>query len=244
MGYSDNTDKHLKIYAPDLGRTVQSSRLFVDELVLGGTVDLRLRNCVNGPQGTPIDFQDRKGRGRPRKTADGSIATRIQMPVIPPPQQVRVEVPSCRPQENIPMYNEDENGNLFRVDPMVPQMPDKRQGNEASSSTPEAIPETVLDTTPEAMAGNISETLPVDTNDCQPDQTKTTANTEAPQTSSPSLDPIQTTSEPMDENTVEGRYYFRERETKRKRGPGDDGDGEHRAKVIRSMIALILAEKG
>jgi hypothetical protein len=55
------------MYTLDLGRTIRSSRLNVDESVLGGTVDLRLRNCVSGAQGTPIDHPDQKGRGRPRK---------------------------------------------------------------------------------------------------------------------------------------------------------------------------------
>ena len=67
MGYVNDTDKYLKIYTPDLGRTILSSRLYVDKSVLGGAMDLRLRNYVSRPQGTPIDLLDRKGRGRPRK---------------------------------------------------------------------------------------------------------------------------------------------------------------------------------
>ena len=54
IGYLDSTEKHLKIYALDLRRTILISRLSVDELVSGGTVDLRLR-CLTGLNGTPID---------------------------------------------------------------------------------------------------------------------------------------------------------------------------------------------
>ncbi|KAI0996956.1 hypothetical protein K3495_g11228 [Podosphaera aphanis] len=67
MGYTDPTDKQLKIYAPDLGYTVRTSVLFVDENIKGGTLDLRLRNNHSGAQGTPNQLPDRKTRGRPRK---------------------------------------------------------------------------------------------------------------------------------------------------------------------------------
>lgn len=42
MGYSDATDKHLKVYAPDLGYTQRVSTLYVDEKVKGSTIDLQL----------------------------------------------------------------------------------------------------------------------------------------------------------------------------------------------------------
>ena len=66
IGYLDNTEKHLKIYAPDLGRIIFSSRLFVDESVSGGTVDLRLRG-PQGPNGTPVHSPNCLGRGRTYK---------------------------------------------------------------------------------------------------------------------------------------------------------------------------------
>ena len=43
MGYLNDTEKHLKIYALDLEYTIFSSRLSINESVSGGTVDLRLR---------------------------------------------------------------------------------------------------------------------------------------------------------------------------------------------------------
>ena len=58
MGYSDSTEKHLKMYVLDLRRTILISRLSVDELVSGGTVDLRLR-CLTGPNRTPINSPNR-----------------------------------------------------------------------------------------------------------------------------------------------------------------------------------------
>ena len=45
---SFNITKHLKIYALDLKHMVLNSRLFVDELVVGGIVNLRLRNYASG----------------------------------------------------------------------------------------------------------------------------------------------------------------------------------------------------
>ena len=44
-----NIIKYLKIYALDLGYIVLNNRLFVNKLVVGGIINLRLRNCANGP---------------------------------------------------------------------------------------------------------------------------------------------------------------------------------------------------
>ena len=66
MGYSDNTKKHLKIYALDLGRIIFSSRLFVNELVSRGIVDLRLRG-LQGLNRTLVYSPNYPGRGRPHK---------------------------------------------------------------------------------------------------------------------------------------------------------------------------------
>ena len=40
IGYLNNTEKYLKIYTPDLRYIIFSSRLFVNESVSGGIVDL------------------------------------------------------------------------------------------------------------------------------------------------------------------------------------------------------------
>jgi hypothetical protein len=64
MGYL-LTDKQMKVYVPDLGYTIRTSVVCVDEETIGGSVDLKLR-IPSGPQGTPNTLLDRKRRGRPR----------------------------------------------------------------------------------------------------------------------------------------------------------------------------------
>ncbi|KAI0998410.1 hypothetical protein K3495_g9784 [Podosphaera aphanis] len=67
MGWSEDTDKYLRTYTPNLSYVVRSSRLFVNETVPDGSVELRLRDCVSGPNGTPVDAVDRAKRGRPQR---------------------------------------------------------------------------------------------------------------------------------------------------------------------------------
>lgn len=66
MGYSDTTNKQLRVYSPELGYTSRTSRITIMEHIEGGTVDLRLRKCASGPQGTVNMFADRQPRGRPK----------------------------------------------------------------------------------------------------------------------------------------------------------------------------------
>jgi hypothetical protein len=66
LGYAENTTKHMKFYAPDLGRTILTSVVHVCESTMGGKVNLRLR-CSTGPNGTPIEMEDRRPVGRPGK---------------------------------------------------------------------------------------------------------------------------------------------------------------------------------
>ena len=98
MGYSDDTTKHLKIYAPDLGRIILSSRVSVDESASGGTVDLRLR-VPQGLNRIPIDSPDRVARGRPRKEATAQELLYAKA----------IEGESLH---DILMFDEDENGNI------------------------------------------------------------------------------------------------------------------------------------
>jgi hypothetical protein len=67
MGYCDTTTKQFKVYSPDLGYTTRVSRVEIDETIKGGTVDLRIRDALVGPQGTPNTLNDRRARGRPRQ---------------------------------------------------------------------------------------------------------------------------------------------------------------------------------
>ncbi|CCE33421.1 related to retrotransposon HobS hobase [Claviceps purpurea 20.1] len=67
LGYSENTNRHYRVYSPELGYTSRSSRVLINEDEKGGAINLRLRNCAAGPQGTPNVLDDRRPRVRPRK---------------------------------------------------------------------------------------------------------------------------------------------------------------------------------
>jgi hypothetical protein len=73
MGYSDNTTKQFKVYAPDLGYTTRSASVVWDEGIVGGTIDLKVR----GPnsQGTPCELPDRNPVGRPKQEETLQIVT-------------------------------------------------------------------------------------------------------------------------------------------------------------------------
>ena len=75
MGYSLTTDKQFRVYSPELGYTTRVSIIKVDESTKGGTIELRLRDCNSGSQGT-LNFQpDRKKRGRPAANTDKDPST-------------------------------------------------------------------------------------------------------------------------------------------------------------------------
>lgn len=59
MGYSEATTKHFKVYSPERGSTIKVSRVEIDEDTNGGEVELRIRNCSSGPQGTMNVMKDR-----------------------------------------------------------------------------------------------------------------------------------------------------------------------------------------
>ncbi|KAI0998247.1 hypothetical protein K3495_g9946 [Podosphaera aphanis] len=67
MGFADNTEKHTKIYAPDLGRVERVNAVLIDEKVKGRNIDLRLKNTAARNQGTTNQLPQRKKRGRHRK---------------------------------------------------------------------------------------------------------------------------------------------------------------------------------
>ena len=67
MGYTEETTKQYKVYAPDLGYTIRSSVVQFDESIAGGTIDLKLRT-PSGPQGTANELPVRNPRGRPTQT--------------------------------------------------------------------------------------------------------------------------------------------------------------------------------
>jgi hypothetical protein len=224
MGYCDGTEKHLKMYAPDLGYTVKSSRLNVDESVPGGDVDLRLRNCESGPQGTPIDLADRKRRGRPRKEAEPAEGD-LARPSLPT-SILTVEIPSIKEPKGIPRYDEDENGNIREVNQLRQEEPET-MGPDLPAQGPENVSEKIVESTKPSdsdltrPAGEIGNTA-------QPGN--------APQPAT-----LDNDREMGDAET--GRYFFRDRlEPKRKRDGDDADENDRKTKMIRSLIATVIAE--
>ena len=106
MGYLENITKHLKVYSPERRYTIISSRVLIKESTKGGSVDLKIRNCLAGPQGTINVALDRKPRGRPRGLKDMEprpITTPIT--TMPVPQ---VEIPTFTPPANVPAFTEED----------------------------------------------------------------------------------------------------------------------------------------
>ncbi|CZS92418.1 related to TY4B TY4B protein [Rhynchosporium agropyri] len=101
MGYSESTTKHFKVYSPERGSTIMSSRVVIKESSKGGSVDLRLRNCVSGPQGTLNVAPDRKARGRPRLAEEMELD--FDSTAIP-----EVQLPSFTPPTNVPRFTEED----------------------------------------------------------------------------------------------------------------------------------------
>jgi Reverse transcriptase (RNA-dependent DNA polymerase)/gag-polypeptide of LTR copia-type len=115
MGYSPTTTKQFKVYSPELGYTHRSSRVIINEKVKGGTVELRLRKCEAGPQGTFNEHADRNPRGRPKKEQPtvGPPASPPAQPSVQPtqlkPKTVpQVVVPHFVPPTNVPRFNKDD----------------------------------------------------------------------------------------------------------------------------------------
>ena len=143
-----------------MGYTQRSSRVLVDEWTKGGTVDLRLRNCEAGPNGTvdtngvgtQIINPDRKPRQRPRKEAAAPSAT-----VIPPPVPVPA-MPSPKPSltpttPTTPTVKDDEEESY----PIITDLPETLNNFKIEvPSTPKSQPEPALgqETIPDQSAGS------------------------------------------------------------------------------------------
>ncbi|KAI0995304.1 hypothetical protein K3495_g12878, partial [Podosphaera aphanis] len=67
LGFEELTNKHFKVYCPELGYHQRYSRVDVDETIKGSTLQLKLRGAT-GPQGTSNIQPDRMPRGRPKCT--------------------------------------------------------------------------------------------------------------------------------------------------------------------------------
>ena len=95
MGYSDETTRQYKVYAPDLGYTIMSSVVDFDENVLGGTVDLKIRGAH--PQGTPNVLPNRNPVGRPKETL-----TKVDLPPRSQLNNFEIVIPSKKPVKGTP----------------------------------------------------------------------------------------------------------------------------------------------
>ena len=65
--YSSTILKQFKIYFSELGYTHQSNRVIINEKIRGGTLELRLRKCEAGPQGTFNKHVDQNSKERLKK---------------------------------------------------------------------------------------------------------------------------------------------------------------------------------
>ncbi len=100
MGYEEETTKHFRVYSPEHGRVVRRHVVRVNELVKGGTVELRLR-CPTGPHGTPNTVADRLPVGRPKK--DIPLVETLAAKSSSTPQVV---VPLYQGPTNVPRFTE------------------------------------------------------------------------------------------------------------------------------------------
>jgi Reverse transcriptase (RNA-dependent DNA polymerase)/gag-polypeptide of LTR copia-type len=106
MGYSEETTKQYKVYAPDLGYTIRSSVVDFVEDTIGGTIDLKIRGAY--PQGTANTLLDRNPVGRPKETF-----TLVDLPPQSQLNNFKVVIPMAQqPQaESCPSFPEPDLGN-------------------------------------------------------------------------------------------------------------------------------------
>ena len=107
MGFAATTTKQMKVYCPELGYTIRSSRVEIDESVQGGTVDLRLRTL------TYNTHKDRNPRGRPKKVIEAEPANSFAEPGSPnnstatyQQSSPQVVIPPFTPPKDIPYYED------------------------------------------------------------------------------------------------------------------------------------------
>ncbi|EDN93221.1 hypothetical protein SS1G_12167 [Sclerotinia sclerotiorum 1980 UF-70] len=244
LGYSKTTNRHVKVYSPELGYTFRSSRVVIDESCKGGDMDLKLRNCESGPQGTKNMEPDRRSRGRPAANKatipitipDTPSPTPIEpfspMQIIPntkivsnAPAAPTVELKSVIPDISIPSYDEDENGNIQQTNEGV--VPDDITSikptaedtptQEPTSASPEPAPEADFGTVPKSASEPIST---------------------GPETAIDMQSPEEQEDE-MEYDMDPPRYLTR----KRKREMEGNPDGQRYNKIVRALIAMAMEAK-
>jgi hypothetical protein len=231
MGYSENTNRHLKVYSPERGYTIISSRVVIKESVKGGTVDLRIRNCAAGPQGTPNLAFDRRPRGRPKGLKDveplplsTDLLTTISVP--------RIEIPVFTPPANIPAFTEED---MPDYKDLSRQSQEADQGEEApidhgqEASTEKLMEDVVEERANEATSQDASQT--VDPVDRQPQAKPFQATVQEKTTEAAHEDPKPSTTE-------QPRYFTR---AARKRATSDVAEDQTNIKRARAMVAQLLS---
>lgn len=241
MGYSENTTKHFKVYSPERGMTIVSSRVVIKESSPGGSVELRLRNCAAGPQGTPNVALDRRARGRPRKDAEVAHnpepADEAQLNTHPADEDLAtppVVIPSFTPPANVPKFDEEEMQGLtpeLQPEPPAVPVPEPKEASELTHDRDSEVGISELVEVQEEAATS------------QADAPAVESDPDVVSQRDPDRRDLQPTeareSQPEDQppETQEAPRYFTRASQKRS---GFDLEERGEAKRIRSMIAQTL----
>lgn len=225
MGYSENTNKHFKVYSPERGYTIMSSRVVIKESVKGGSVDLRIRNCPAGPQGTVNAALDRRPRGRPKGVKDAEPPPDLPTTMLIAP---RVEIPAFTPPANVPVFTEED---------MLDYEPPAESQVEIPAFTPLAsIPE-VTEGAIEGIVEDASEAIHQEASQTVDSTTKQIAK---PFQATVEDEATKATYEDLEPSTTEQPRYFTR--AAHKRAISDDAEEQSNTKRARAMVAQLLSE--
>ncbi|TAQ86988.1 hypothetical protein B7494_g4697 [Chlorociboria aeruginascens] len=219
MDYSNDTTKHFKVYSPKREYIILLSRVIIKKSTNGGTVNLRLRNCTSGSQGTMNVAPDRKPRDRSKKV--DALPEIIEVEAEPEPTTVQIKIPTFTPPADIPMFTED---NMPDKDAFAKDRPKEPKASELSKPIVEEVVEKPTNPQDVEMQNELS------ANPQDEGQKQTSLQTEP--VAKESVGEIPNTTEPP-------RYFMR---PNRKRS-GSDLEEQGNAKRIRAMIAQLLANE-
>jgi hypothetical protein len=248
LGYSNDTTKYIKLYSRELSYTGHSSRVIIDETQKGGNLDLRLRNCIAGPQGPQNVVPDRKPRCRPNM--EKSIDPISPWTIIP--TFLAVAGPSFQIQsQSIPNIPKDDNRHThienpedFEIGPTIhPEIPSAIETGTKPPADVDAkllLSLPILDNQnnldPEPQSISVIMTNPDNQHYNPPSRSISPLaehNTNNPHSCSLSIQTIESGTSTRNEEH-EHRYQFR----KRKKNNPDDEVDERQAKVTKALIAI------
>jgi hypothetical protein len=163
MGHSENTTKHYKVYSPERGYTIMTSRVIIKESVKGGTVDLRIRNSTSGPQGTINVAPDRRPRGRPKSSTKNEDTNRT----LSTPALTKSKITPRVPPPNVLVVTRESMPDTDRVNPETVSEPvvetiSRPVVETVSEQDSETVSKPVLKATPE-RADNLHQATGEDT---------------------------------------------------------------------------------